>query len=62
MKAYTVWVAKGRIGTYRTEKRAEEVRADVIKRITELTHIQEWEPNEHYAYVTFNDGDTLDAD
>ena len=59
MKAYTVWVAHGRIGTYRTREKAEQVRDEVIHQVAKLIRIQEWSPNEHYAYVTFNDDDEL---
>lgn len=63
MKAYTVWVAHGRIGTYHTKEKAEQVKAEVIANIEQLTHIQEWTPEPHHeAYVTFNDGDELMGD
>jgi hypothetical protein len=55
MKAYTVWVAHGRIGTYKTPEKAEQIRQQVIDNIEDLVRIQTWEPNEHYAYVTFDD-------
>jgi hypothetical protein len=60
MKAYTVWVSGGRIGTYHTREKAEEIKRKVEKEIANLTRIQEWEPEEHhYPYVTFNDGEEL---
>jgi hypothetical protein len=60
MNAYTVWVGKGRIGTYRTREKAEQVQAEVIANIEQLTHIQEWTPEPHHEpYVTFDDEDEL---
>jgi hypothetical protein len=60
MNAYTVWVGKGRIGTYRTREKAEQVQAEVIGRIAELIRIQEWMPEPHHEpYVTFDDEDEL---
>jgi Tfp pilus assembly protein PilP len=58
--AYTVWVAHGRIGTYRTREKAEQVQAEVIANIEQLTRIQEWTPQEYeQPFVTFNDEDEL---
>jgi hypothetical protein len=60
MNAYTVWVGKGRIGTYRTREKAEQVQAEVIANIEQLTHIQEWTPEKYLEpYVTFNDEDRI---
>jgi hypothetical protein len=60
MNAYTVWVTHGRIGTYRTREKADEIRRKVINNIEQLTHIQEWTPEPHHEdYVTFNDEDEL---
>lgn len=58
--AYTVWVSKGRIGTYRTKEKAEQVRRQVIANVKDLTYIQEWTPEDWmYDKVTFNDEDEL---
>ena len=60
MNAYTVWVAKGRIGTYRTREKAEEIRLKVIANIEELVRIQTWTPEPHHEpYVTFNDDEDI---
>lgn len=55
MNAYTVFVGNGRIGTYRTREKAEEIRREVIANVEQLSRIQEWTPNEFYEYVTFDD-------
>jgi len=60
MNAYTVWVAHGRIGTYRTREKAEQVQAEVIANIEQLTRIQEWMPEPHHEpYVTFDDEELI---
>ena len=60
MNAYTVRVAHGRIGTYRTREKAEQVQDEVIANIEQLTRIQEWTPYEYeLPFVTFNDDDEL---
>jgi len=53
--AYTVWCKGGRIGTYRSRKRAEEVMREIADHPERYLHIQEWEPGSHYPYVTFDD-------
>jgi hypothetical protein len=63
MNAYTVWVAHGRIGTYRTREKAEQVQSEVIANIEQLARIQEWTPQEYERpFVTFNDEDELISD
>jgi len=61
MNAYTVWVGKGRIGTYRTREKAEQVQAEVIANIEQLTRIQEWTPHEYeLQFVMFNDEELIE--
>ena len=58
--AYTVWCKGGRIGTYRSRERAEEVLREIADHPEQFLHIQEWQPGEHYPYVTFDDGEAFD--
>lgn len=53
--AYTVWCKGGRVGTYRSRERAEQVMREITAHPERYLHIQEWEPREHYPYVTFDD-------
>jgi len=53
--AYTVWCAGGRIGTYRTRERAEAKLAEIAANPGKFLHIQEWQPGEHYPFVTFDE-------
>ena len=53
--AYTIWCKGGRIGTYRSRERAEEVMREIADHPERYLHIQEWEPGSHYPYVTFDD-------
>jgi hypothetical protein len=63
MNAYTVWVAHGRIGTYKTPEKAEEIRQKVIDNIEDLVRIQTWTPEPHHeAYVTFDDEEPIIKD
>ena len=53
--AYTVWCKGGRIGTYRSRERAEEVMREIADHPERYLHIQEWQPGLHYPYVSFSD-------
>ena len=55
--AYTVWCKGGRIGTFRNRERAEAVLEAIAANPKQFLHIQEWEPGDHYIFVTFNDDD-----
>ena len=58
MQAFTVFCAKGRVGTYHTRKKAEAIIADVKAHPEKYLHIQEWTPAPHHeAYVTFEDNE-----
>ena len=55
--AYTLWCKGGRIGTFRSREKAQEWLERIAANPREYLHIQEWSPNEHYDFVTFNDED-----
>jgi hypothetical protein len=56
-QAYTVWCGRGRVGTYRTKERAEEMKQLIEEDPAAFTRIQTWDPGAHYPHVTFHDAE-----
>jgi hypothetical protein len=61
MNAYTVFIGSGRIGTYHTREKAEQVRREVIANVEQLSRIAEWTPEDYMVqFVTFDDDKPID--
>jgi hypothetical protein len=62
LNAYTVWCKGGKVGTYRSREKAEQVLRAIASHPLEYLHIQTWQPGDHYDYVTFDDTDQEDIE